>query len=163
MNFITHQSTRRHGAQRGFTLIELLIVIAILGILAAIGMPLYANVQARARVAKAQADTRAVASAITLYMAHCEGLPNPTSAATTCPTSSGAQANQPVPSALLAAQTNNQNRVAGPFLAAVPVLPAGWAGNGATYRYDVSAGGTLQVCGSGDGTAANSNGTSSCP
>lgn len=52
---------------KGFTLIELLIVVAIIGILAAIAVPNFMNAMIRAKVSRSMSDQRTLENAILQY------------------------------------------------------------------------------------------------
>ncbi|HGN6331476.1 TPA: pilin, partial [Neisseria gonorrhoeae] len=73
--------------QKGFTLIELMIVIAIVGILAAVALPAYQDYTARAQVSEAILLAEGQKSAVTeYYLNHGEWPKDNTSAGVASPT-----------------------------------------------------------------------------
>jgi type II secretion system protein G len=128
---MARRTSRRR--EQGFTLVELMVVVAVIGVLATIAIPLYSNMQARGRIAKAQADARTLASAVSIYSAHMGRIPSTLTQLTTV-------------------ATNPSGQPGGPFLATVPAPPGGWG----TYVYspNVSAG-TYTITTAGDGTSVS--------
>lgn len=96
---------KKLSSQKGFTLVELMVVIAILGILAAIAVPRFSDSTTLANTAKVAADLRTIDSAIAMFLAA-----NPGDTPTAPSTSNGTTAN---------------SNLVGDYLAAWPTPPTG--------------------------------------
>ena len=113
--------------------VDLMVVVSVIGVVAALAIPLYANAEARDRIEKAQADLQMLAAAVKTYAVHMGTLPAALTALTTT-------------------ATNRLNWSAGPFMPFVPSPPSGGTPAWGAYTYTSSAAGTFSVTATGDGT-----------
>ena len=66
----------RDDRDAGFTLIELLVVVVIIGILAAIAIPVFLNQRNAARNASVESDIRNIATVMETYYTQNDALPD---------------------------------------------------------------------------------------
>ena len=119
--------------QKGFTLIELMIVVAIVGILAAIALPAYQDYTIRARVSEAAAAAGACKTAVAEFVAsNGGGLPTSADQAGCSGTSSSTQfvANTDVgASGVITVTLSTDSRLGGATGGTLTLTPTTGAGN----------------------------------
>jgi type IV pilus assembly protein PilA len=116
--------------RKGFTLIELLIVVVIIGILAAIAIPKFANTKEKAYIASEKSDLRNLVTAEEAYFAD-----NTTYSATGVATQvAGLQFNQSAGVTVTISASGGSGWNAGSGHSGTTVTCSIWAGDSTTYK-----------------------------
>lgn len=83
MNMVSRALARRQKGEKGFTLVELLVVVIIIGILAAVSVPIYLNQRKSAWNSNAEQDAKNAQTVVETYLTDHNGA-FPTTDAVTC-------------------------------------------------------------------------------
>ena len=114
--------------RKGFTLIELLIVVVIIGILAAIAIPKFANTKEKAYIASEKSDLRNLVTAEEAYFA------DHTTYTTTQGGATGVQYNTSAGVTVTITAAGGSGWQAGSVHSGTTVTCSIWAGDSTTYK-----------------------------
>ncbi|NLU13159.1 MAG: prepilin-type N-terminal cleavage/methylation domain-containing protein [Gammaproteobacteria bacterium] len=116
--------------QKGFTLIELMIVVAIIGILAAVALPAYQDYTIRAKISECAGVVAACKTSVSEYYASENALPT-NSAAAGCATTTTQYCGAPsVANGIITVATDASVGIASCNLVLTPTATAnGWSGS----------------------------------
>ena len=142
---------QKHNTQKGFTLIELMIVIAIIGILAAVALPAYQDYTKRARYTEVVSLTGGIKTAVELCTQEAGG------AIALCGSGAGALGDQGIRSAVAAAEDSALVTTATTAAGIITMTPTAANGivAGDTYILEATVSANGQISWTNDGATAS--------